>query len=79
MSSILTGSTTFPPATCIGRGDFFKNQMEAANASGVAVAERLFAKRAFDAAGDSVPEPDDGSKEDDGKHKKQSVNHESSP
>lgn len=45
----------------------------------VAVAERLFAKRTFNAAGHGVSEPDDGSKKKDGKGKKQSVNHESTP
>lgn len=47
--------------------------------SGVAVAERLFSERALNAASNGVSEPDDGSKKQDGKGEKQSVNHESTP
>ena len=46
---------------------------------GVAVAHLLFAERAFDAAGNRVPEPDDGSEKQDGKGEKQCVYHESTP
>ena len=46
---------------------------------GVAVAHLLFAQRAFDATGDSIPKPHDGSEKQDGKGEKQCVYHESTP
>ena len=45
----------------------------------VPVPHLLFAKRAFDAAGNRISEPDDGSKKDNSKRELKSVNHESSP
>ena len=46
---------------------------------GVAVAHLLFAERAFDATGDCIPKPDDGSEKQNGKGEKQCVYHESTP
>ena len=79
MSSILTGSTIFSALTPIKgrRGAVRRGQLK--QASGVPVPERLFPKSAFDSSCHGITEPDNGSKKDDGKHKKYSVNHDSTP
>ena len=45
----------------------------------IAVAKALFAQRTVDSAGDGIAEPDDGSKQDQGKHELKCVNHVDSP
>src|SRR5689334_24040138 len=67
VSSILTGSTI---SAC---------SRKRSAASGVAVPHRLFAKRAFNAAGDHVADPNDRAEQDDGENELQSDNHETTP
>jgi hypothetical protein len=47
--------------------------------SGVAVAHLLFAEGAVDPAGNRVPEPDDGSEQENGEGELQCFGHESTP
>jgi len=43
--------------------------------SGVAVAHLLFAQRTFDSARDRIPDPDDGTQENEGKRELKGNNH----
>ena len=86
MSSILTGSTiaSWRMSGGLAKPEILEDVRGTSEAGeqarlSVAVAHLLFAERAFDPAGNGVPEPYHGPEKNDGERQLESSNHESTP